>query len=422
MIRNRTGVCVGRAAKPVGRLTFVKDGRREYSAFAYETAWLTDRDRFEISPDLPLIEGHVTRRSLTPEDSCFPFALADTAPDAWGERIIRRAHARHRDKDSSLPFLTPFDYLAAVDDFARVGALRLRDRDGAFLGSSTQYRTPPLIELEHLYAASRAVEQGTESLEDLAYLQGKGTSLGGLRPKCTIVDEDMRLAIGKFPSVADDRSVTRGEVLALALARRAGIDTAQARIVMVGSVPVAVIDRFDRAADSARIPYLSGTALLQASRHEDRSYTELVDVLRATSLRPIEDARELWRRLVFNLLITNIDDHLSNVGALYAGGGLWRLAPAFDLNPFPEKLRESKTWLSESSGPITTLNQLLHEASYFGLAPADARSIVADVAIAVRDWRQVATSAAVGFKESDLDLFESAFEHSEGKGAQALTA
>ena len=422
VIKNQVRVCVGQVAKPAGQLTFVKDGRREYSVFVYAAAWLSDRDRFAISPDLPLIQGHVTRRSHTPEDSCFPFALADTIPDAWGKRVIVRAHARRRDKDPALPFLTPFDYLAAVDDLSRVGALRLQDEGGEFLRNSEQNRTPPLIELEHLFAASRAVEEGTESLEDLAFLQGRGTSLGGLRPKCTILEEDGRLAIGKFPSIGDDRSVTRGEVLALTLARRAGIVTAAARIVMLDRVPVAVIRRFDRSDDGARIPYLSGASLLQAQRHEDRSYTELADMLRSTSARPAEDVRELWRRLVFNLLITNVDDHLWNIGVLYAGEGLWRLAPAFDLNPFPEKLRESKTWLSESSGPITSLGQILGEADYFGLTQSDAQGIVVEVANAVRDWRQVATSAAVGFNEPELDAFKRAFEHPDAKAAQALTA
>ncbi len=140
VVKNQVNIRVGRSGKPVGQLTFVKDGRREYSVFTYEAAWLAAHDRFAISPDLPLIQGHVTRRSPTPEDSCFPFALADTAPDAWGKRVITRALARRRDKDPTVPFLTSFDYLAAVDDFSRVGALRLQDEDGAFLQSSSKPR------------------------------------------------------------------------------------------------------------------------------------------------------------------------------------------------------------------------------------------------------------------------------------------
>jgi len=143
-----------------------------------------------------------------------------------------------------------------VDDFSRVGALRLRGPRGAWQRTVPAGRrsTPPLIELERIYHASRAVERGQETAEDLRYLQGKGTSLGGMRPKCTLVDEDGRLAIGKFPSVADTRSVTRGEVLALKLAALAGVNAAQARIALLGDVPVAVIRRFDRdAADGGSV-------------------------------------------------------------------------------------------------------------------------------------------------------------------------
>ena len=421
ILRHDVDVCVGEAALSTGRLTFVQDGAREYSAFAYDASWLAHRMRFAISPDLPLVAGHVTRRSPTPDDSCFPFAFADTAPDAWGRRIIARAHAKRRDEDPDLPPLTAFDYLAAVDDVSRVGALRLKDRNGVFLRSGTRHRTPPLLELEHLYAASRAVEAGTETPEDLAFLQGKGTSLGGLRPKCTVLEEDGQLALGKFPSIGDDRAVTRGEVLALALAQRAGIATAAARIVMVDRTPVSLIHRFDRRDDGARIPYLSGGSLLQASRREDRAYTELVDALRALSARPAEDIRELWRRLVFNLLITNVDDHLWNIGVLYAGDGLWELAPAFDLNPFPDKAQESKTWLSEGSGPITSLEQLLREADYFGLARVDAVAIIAEVAGATRTWREVAASSAVGMSERETDAFRSAFEHRHAQAARTLS-
>jgi serine/threonine-protein kinase HipA len=419
-MQHRVQVCVGRSGTPVGQLQFVKDGRREYSVFAYERSWLGARERFEISPDLPLLPGHVTRRSPQPEDSCFPFAIADTTPDAWGKRLILRAHARRRDREPTLPHLTPFDYLTAVDDSSRVGALRLRDDAGVYLSSADRQRTPPIIELERIYAASRAVEQGNETAEDLSYLQGKGTSLGGMRPKCTVLEEDGRLAIGKFPSIHDDRAVTRGEVLALALARNAGIDAATARIVVLDSTPVAVIRRFDRNEDDTRVPYLSCGSLLQAMRHEDHSYTEIADALRTHSARPSDDVRELWRRLVFNLLIANTDDHLWNIGVLYAGDGRWRLAPAFDLNPFPDKQRESKTWLSEGSGPITSLEQLLGEAAYFGLAPADARVVVAQVASAISEWESVGMSTEVGMSEAQLQPFRNAFEHADAASARAL--
>ena len=404
---------VGRAALEVGELALIRDGRREYSAFAYGKSWLAHAERFEISPDLPLREGYLTRRAPSGEDSPFPLALADTEPDTWGKRVIQRAHAKFRQRNPSLGALTRFDLLTAVDDFSRMGALRLRDAKGQFLRSDTEFRTPQFIELEKIYAATRAVEQGTETEADLRFLQGKGTSLGGLRPKCTVLDTDGALALGKFPSIGDTRSVVRGEVLALKLAALAKLDVAQARVEAVGGTPVAIIRRFDRTAEGARIAYLSGGSLLQARRDEDRAYTELADALRRVSARPSEDVRELWRRLLFNFLINNVDDHLWNVGVLYAGNGQWRLAPAFDVNPFPDRVRESKTWLSEDTGPITSLEQLIRGSTYFGLQPLEAQEEVSAMAGAVVNWCEVATSKEVGLTDAELHVFAPAFQQRE---------
>jgi serine/threonine-protein kinase HipA len=424
VLKRRVGVCLGKAERPIGQLTYIKDGAREYSSFAYDNPWLASHDRFEVSPDLPLVEGHLVRRAATKHDSCFHFALADTEPDAWGCRVIARAHARERKKNPSLPALTAFDYLSSVDDFSRVGALRLRDDAGKFLRTveKGQRATPSLVELQRMYDASRAVERGNETAEDLKYLLGKGTSLGGMRPKCTVLEEDSSLALGKFPSVNDARNVTRAEVLALRLAQRAGIDAAHARIIQIDDAAVAVVRRFDRTDDNARIPYLSAASMLQATRNEERAYTEVADIIRAKCARPAEDAQQLWRRLVFNLLITNVDDHLQNLGFLYVGQGAWRLAPAFDVNPFPDKDRESKTWLSEDMGPVTSLIMLMERADYFDLQPAEALKSLSAVYAAVCDWRTVALSTDVGLLETELDDFAPAFEHQDMKVAQSLLA
>ncbi len=416
--RQSVDICMGGAALDVGELTFVRDGHREYSAFAYRPRWLTYEGRFQISPDLPLGSGYVTRRATTAEDSPFPHAIADSEPDAWGRQIIRRAHAKRRRHDAKLGPLTHLDYLAAVDDFSRVGALRLRNDRGTFLSSETHFRTPELLELPSIYRATCAVERGRESEADLEYLLGRATSLGGLRPKCTLIDQDGALALGKFPGIGDTRSIVRGEVLALELARLAGIDAARARIHALEDTPVAIIRRFDRAPNAARIAYLSAGSLLQARRDEDRSYTEIADALRRVSARPREDVRELWHRMLFNLLINNVDDHLWNLGVLYAGDGLWALAPAFDLNPFPDRARESKTWLSAEMGPITSLHQLLEASEYFGIGRAEAGTVAAAMAAIVATWREIATSPTVGITEAELEAFEPAFEHAEARAAR----
>ena len=426
-VRHEVQVGIGQAGLPLGTLVYARQGRREHCAFAYDTAWLNSAERFSVSADLQLVPGYQAHKAASAHDSVFHGAIADTAPDAWGRRVIARDHAKRRRANPQLPALTELDYLLAVDDFSRVGALRLGSAEGVWQRTVAQGQrsTPPLIELEHIFLASRAVERGQETFEDLRYLQGKGTSLGGMRPKCTLVDEDGRLAIGKFPSVQDERSVTRGEVLALRLAALAGIDAAPARVVLLGSggseqVPVAVIGRFDRDGVGGRIPYQSAASLLQASREQERSYTEIADAIRSYGHRPTDDMRQLWRRLLFNLLITNVDDHLQNHGFLHVAHGQWRLAPAFDLNPFPDKDRESKTWLSEQDGPITDVAMLLARADYFGLDATQALAVLGEVVAAVRQWRPLAQAPAVGLRADELDGFAPAFEHAQMDAAAAL--
>jgi serine/threonine-protein kinase HipA len=410
--RTRLDIMLGQSETPVGTLVFVKDGQREFSQFAYSEQWLTDARFFDVSPDLQRLSGYQLRKAPSKNDRCFFLALADTEPDAWGRRVVARSHAKARAKNPQLKPLTEADYLASVDDFSRVGALRLRDETGHYLRGADEGErsTPVFLELEKILLASRALELSQETASDLAYLQGKGTSLGGMRPKCTILDLDGALSLGKFPSVSDERAVTRGEVLALRLAKMAGINSAQARIVMVQDLPVAMIRRFDRTSAQNRIPYISGATLLQAKRDDEHSYTEIIDVMRSKCENFIADAQQLWRRLVFNHLITNVDDHLQNIGFLYSGNKQWRLAPAFDLNPFPDKDPESKTWLSEDSGPIQSIEQLLNHADRFELSPPQARCILAEVATAVKQWKDVATTPEVGLVASEIADFKPAFE------------
>jgi len=413
--RTTVNVSLGEVGQLVGSLVYVRQGRREHSAFAYEQTWLQNPLRFSFSADLQLLPGFQSHKAKAPQDSVFHGAIADTAPDAWGRRVIARDHARRRKAAPELPALTELDYLLAVDDFSRIGALRLQIPGESCEQASGSGRraTLPFIDLDRIYQASRAVERGNETDEDLRFLRGKGTSLGGMRPKCTLLDEAGHLSIGKFPSINDDRSVTRGEVLALKLAARAGIDAATARVVMLAETPIAVIRRFDRDTAGGRIPYQSAATLLQAARGEDRSYLEIVDAIRTHGDNPEGDVRQLWRRLVFNLLITNVDDHLQNHGFLHVSSGHWRLAPCFDINPFPDKDRESKTWLSEKDGPITDLAMLLERAPYFALERAQALHILSEVYAAVAAWRRVATGVEVGMRTNELPHFQAAFEHTQ---------
>ena len=395
-------VHLGSGGQVVGRL-HLGSGKR--SAFSYDKRWLQDSRFFTLSPDLlPVL-------SVQYPQQVFFHALEDTVPDSWGERVIRRAHARLRQSDRDTPALEPVDFIMWVDDEARVGALRLFDPEAkAYLhAGGTHCHVPPLVELDKVVRAARALEAGTESEQDLQYLLGQGTSLGGARPKSTVRDTDGRLALGKFPSQADKRDVIRGEVLAMHLAAKAGIDVAVARVESVNGTAVAIIRRFDRTDDGGRIPYVSAATMLQSDgRDTTHAYTELVDVLLRDGANPIADIHELWRRLVFNFLICNTDDHLRNTGFLYdARNHGWRLSPAFDLNPMPGDRRESKTWLTEDSGPIDSRDVLMEGAPYFRLDADEAAAMWVEVAQAVNGWRAVARG--LGMRGTDLVDFEPAF-------------
>jgi serine/threonine-protein kinase HipA len=410
-------VYLGDAQHLVGTLRYNREGSRESASFEYDADWLNAADRFGIDPSLPLVAGPQFHRK-SPHGSVFHGAIADTEPDGWARRVIMRDHAKRRVAarqagEELAPLLGALDFLLEVDDVSRVGALRFRDDAGVFRRANEGGRgVPPLVELRHLLAATRAVETNTETAADLAYLRGRGTSLGGLRPKCTVVDGEGRLSIGKFPSVSDERSVTKGEVLALRLAAGAGINAAQAQLVYSDGTPVTLVRRFDREA-GGRIMYVSASTLLGVDADDpiDHTYAEIADALRVHGASPRADIEELWRRIAFSILVTNVDDHLHNHGFLHAGGSLWRLAPAFDVNPFPDRARELKTWISEDAGPDASVDSLLAAAAYFQLDASRAREILREVESAVSRWRQVGKS--IGMTEAELDRFVDAFEHAE---------
>ncbi len=409
----------------VGHLSFHQQGKRSWSSFSYDDLWLTDDKTFSISPDLPLGRNWYTKKARSDLDSVFHLAIQDTEPDGWAKRVIKRDHAKRRrvaidlnrtdqvEKESLKTSLSELDFLLWVDDESRVGALRFCFPNGPFLRNVPEgtRSAPPFLELASIYQATQAVEKNRESQADLAYLRGKGTSLGGLRPKCTILDEDDNLCVGKFPSVNDERAVTKGEVLCLILAQMAGIDAAKARLVSVQGTPIAIITRFDRVKRRGRIPYLSAASLMQVDPSDDHSYTDLAETIRKFSPDAKKDLHEIWRRAVFNILVTNVDDHLRNQGFLYSGFNQWRLAPAFDVNPFPDKERELKTWLSEDSGPSMSIRQAMLTISRFDLNEKQALNILSTLVKAIQKWRQVAASKQVHMTQPEIEEFEPAFEN-----------
>jgi serine/threonine-protein kinase HipA len=422
------GVYLGDAARRVATLYFDKQGARQNAAFEYDRTWLSAPDRYALESALPLVAGAQFHKPRGRDASIFHGAIADTEPDGWSRRVILRDHAKQRaaavvggKTPSSISPLTSVDFLLAADDVNRVGALRFQDEDGVFQRAPGEERrtAPPLIELSKLMAASHAVETNTETAADLAYLRGRGTSLGGMRPKCSVIDENGSLSIGKFPSIHDERAVTKGEVLALHLARAAGINAPDARLIDSDGVPVTLIRRFDRTT-KGRIMYVSAATMLGVDVDEPRehTYTEMVDALRRYGADARTDIEELWRRIAFSILISNVDDHLHNHGFLHVAKGQWRLSPAFDINPFPDRERELKTWISEEAGPSASIESLLATAVYFQVDHERAVQILAEVERAVSTWR--ALGRKFGMSSIDLEQFADAFEHPERKVAQSI--
>jgi serine/threonine-protein kinase HipA len=318
---------------------------------------------------------------------------------------------RRSEREGSAPrTLQEIDFLLLVDDEARQGALRFAESEGGpFVREEGVKRIPPLVELPKLLSAAEHVMDDKDTEADLRLLFAPGSSLGGARPKASVREKDGQLAIAKFPRKDDEINTVLWESVALALAQKAGIPVPSARVEKIGKKPVLQLRRFDR--DGARrIPFLSAMSMLGSKDLETRSYLEIVDALRQHGAAPKVDMEALWRRLVFNILISNTDDHLRNHGFLYAGQEGWRLSPAYDLNPVPTdiKPRILSTAINEDDG-TASLALAMEVAPYFELEDAQARKIAGEVGKVVAKWRDEA--ARHGLNQAEIDRMASAFEH-----------
>ena len=403
-MRDTLEVHIGEEASRVGTLHF--EGRhREHSVFEYDDAWMRNPIGFPISPTMPFRQRtYFTTKDSEPHSSAFPGPISDTSPDAWGRAIVRR------DGTSRDHPVNDFDYLTAVDDASRLGALRFMDASGRFVRPAIagQPKIPPVVEIEALMRASDAVEARTQTQKDILRLLGNGSSLGGARPKCNVVDRDGTPAVAKFTSKRDTLAVERAEVATLALADRVGIRAAEARVLSVAGRAVALVRRFDRK-NGKRIPYLSAQSMLDRRSADGGSYEAIAEAIRAHCVEPNAELRELFSRVAFTILVGNTDDHLRNHGFIHAGRGQWLLSPAFDVNPSPERGRVLKTRISEASGDEASIDLLLRNARLFGLRADDADKLVAEMSTIISNtWRDFMGDA--GMKPREIDAYEDAFK------------
>jgi serine/threonine-protein kinase HipA len=399
----------------VGRLWARERAGRESSSFAYDPTWLRRKGAFALSPTLMLTGGQFQAQGL-------PNVFGDTAPDSWGRKLmLRRERARARKAKTQPRTLFEIDYLAGVDDRTRIGALRFKDaEDGLFL-TTTGEPVPPLISLPRLLSATDRIERDEETEEDLLLVLAPGTSLGGARPKATIRDADDRLLIAKFPKRDDDWPIPTWEAVLLKLAEQAGLDVPHWRLEEIAGKPVLLVTRFDRRAAGGRIPFMSAMTALDATDHgPQRSYLEIVDAIRQMGSKPEADIEALWKRVVFNILVSNTDDHLRNHALLHDGRG-WRLSPVYDLNPCPVDVKPRVHALAiDEADAASSLETALEVAELFGIKLERARGFAAEIGAVTSGWRNAAKSLEL--TAAQIERMASAFEHDDLRVALKLAA
>lgn len=410
-------VQIGGEDVPAGRLWAHRRRGVESQTFAYSRAYLARDDAYALDPALPLVDGP----QQTPEARSIFAAFADSSPDRWGRRLIRRAERRRADRERNAErSFGETELLFGVRDDLRQGAIRFRDPESGRFLAGDEEGVPAMLELPTLLHAAERADLDEDDDEDLATLLRGGSSLGGARPKAHVVDPKGRLSIAKFPSPAGDEWDVMGwEAVALGLAREAGIAAAQSTLHTIDGRSVHIVERFDRAGER-RVGYVSALTMLERVDGEAGSYLEIADAIQRHSPAATADLRELWRRIAFSILISNFDDHLRNHGFLRTSSAGWSLAPAFDLNPDPRPGERRLSTAIDFDETAADLDLLLEIASELRLSNEDARTAIAEVATVTSRWQD--TARTLGLPDAELALMAPAFEHDQAARAAALAS
>lgn len=398
---------------PAGRLTVVEDGRGGYARFRYGARYLERPLCLPIDPITLPLAGAATTEFRTAEGFILFGAIRDAAPDAWGRQVLDRAA-------QGMP-LGEFEYLT-VCGTDRIGALGFgADLKGPRRSTLFGEDDAPIdqdLDLEAMMQAAAQVESEAELEPRFRAFIVRGSSLGGARPK-GVTRWRGRPSIAKFSRTDDRGSVCRWEHATMLLARQCGIHTPAVDRVSVAGRDVYLIERFDRGADEARRHFISALTLLGAHESEStrKSYADIAAALRQYGADFTADARELFRRMVFNILCNNTDDHLRNHGFLWEGGG-WRLSPAYDLVPHPQQgLTRMLALGVGADGREASLRNALSRCAAFGLHEDEAKAIVRDMAGRCRGWEEHYRSS--GVPATDLPRLATCFIAAQGSDVRA---
>jgi serine/threonine-protein kinase HipA len=380
--------------------TTERRGRTARIEFAYDSDYLARRARPVLDPAHPLTSGRRVTDTL-------PRGILDAGPDGWGRRLIQRS--RRGDE------VTDTGFVLAVDDISRIGALRFAV-DGEFVAGTDAL--PRQIGLDDLADSARAVEDDPDDLAAVRVLLEAGSAnLGGVRPKASLTDGG-RLTIAKFPSTTDEIDAMAWEKLCLDLAGHAGIPVPVTRLVPAGRGRALLLDRFDRDADGARVPYLSAFAVTDAP---DPASGDYLDVAHAFTEMDIADypasVRALWRRLAFNVAVRNTDDHLKNHGLLWSSAG-WALAPAFDITPNPIAGSARTTAIDGETSPAREARAAVALGVDLGIREQELGFMLDAVLVAASGWKTAA--AQLGIPERERDRLAAIFEPAQRRLSEEL--
>ncbi|MEQ9298992.1 MAG: HipA domain-containing protein [Cyclobacteriaceae bacterium] len=400
-------------SKLMGILTSQNLRGKEIFSFEYDKDWLSSKFVQALDPDLQLYSGP----QYLNNDGKFNFGLfLDSSPDRWGRVLMQRreaAKARMEERKANKLFET--DYLLGVFDGHRMGGLRFKlDPTASFLNDDERQASPPWTSIRELEQISLRLE-GKDVIDDPEYfkwlnmLVNPGSSLGGARPKASVMDSDDHLWIAKFPSKSDEGDIGAWEIVTFELALAAGINMAECQAKKFSSDHHTFLTkRFDRTPEGKRIHFTSAMTQLGYTDGADAalgvSYLELVDFITNNGTHVKRDLHELWRRIVFNIYVSNTDDHLRNHGFLLSNEG-WNLSPAYDINPV-ETGTGLKLNISEDDNSLN-IDLALGVREFFRLDKEEAMAIVAQVKDAVSHWREVATK--YGISKSSQEIKAPAF-------------
>ena len=396
----------------VGELCYEKLRGSDSYAFQYDEHWLKGHAEVKLSEDINNYPGMQYTQPGQDVFGCF----SDALPDRWGRTMLkRREQILASEEKRAVRSLSSFDYLMGIDDFSRMGGFRFKkELEGEFINVSASLKIPPLTELKDLLHASREIEKSEEAnvlpeKKWIAQLIQPVSSLGGARPKASVLDEKGNLCIAKFPSRKDDYDAGLWEHFSHLLAQKAGIEVAQTKVLGgLGKYHTFLSRRFDRKDEAKRVHFASSMSLLGLKDGDNAQggygYLDMVDFILQGCCDVEQNLQELYRRVAFNMCIGNSDDHFRNHGFLLTQKG-WTLSPAYDMNP---TLNEYQSLLVNESSNKADISVLLDSCESYLIKKEIAANIIQEVQTAVSGWESLAVQLQIPVRE--MTLFKDRFK------------